>query len=58
MKKSPHIIHIPVMGTGFSIDSAIRVGHFGYLQSFQLLMIYWWKKYESTIVKNIHFPIL
>ena len=29
MKKSPHIIHIPVMGTGFSIDSAIRVGHFG-----------------------------
>jgi len=29
MKKSPHIIHIPVMGTGFSIDSAIRVAHFG-----------------------------
>ena len=29
MKKTPHTIHIPVMGTGFSIDSAIRVAHFG-----------------------------
>ena len=24
-----HRIHVPVMGTGFSIDSPIRVGRFG-----------------------------
>jgi len=29
MTKSPHKFHIPVMGTGHSIDTPIRVAHFG-----------------------------
>src|SRR5690606_23865492 len=29
MTSSPHIFHIPVMGTGHSVDSPIRVAHLG-----------------------------
>ncbi|TAF71532.1 MAG: hypothetical protein EAZ58_04200, partial [Flavobacterium sp.] len=28
-KKSPHTFHIPVMGLAYTIDSPIRVAHFG-----------------------------
>src|SRR5690606_16194789 len=29
MSQSPHTFHIPVMGTGFTIDTPIRVAHLG-----------------------------
>src|ERR1019366_8459443 len=29
MAPSPHSFHIPVMGTGFSLDTPLRVGRFG-----------------------------
>ena len=28
-KSSPHLFHIPVMGTGFSIDTPLKVAKFG-----------------------------
>src|SRR3990170_4389657 len=29
IQKPPHTFHIPVMGTGFSIDTAIKVAQYG-----------------------------
>ncbi len=28
-RRGPHTFHIPVMGTGFTLDTPIRIGHFG-----------------------------
>ena len=29
LKKRPHSFHIPVMGTGYTIDTPIKVAHYG-----------------------------